>query len=143
MRLAFSFGSEIIVERYIAGREIQVGILDDEALGAIEICPKGEFYDYETKYTDGLADHIFPAPLPNDLYMTALNLGLTAHKALACEGGTRVDLRLDEEGRFYLLEMNTLPGMTSLSLLPEIADGVGIPFAELCERILLGARLKA
>lgn len=140
---ALSFGHPILIERYIAGREIQVGILDDRALGAIEIRPKVDFYDYNAKYTEGLAEHLFPAPIPEEKYGEALHLGLTAHKLLGCEGGTRVDLRLEEGGNFYILEVNTLPGMTPLSLLPEIARGVGIEFPELCERILLGARLKA
>jgi D-alanine-D-alanine ligase len=140
---AFSYGHPVLVERYIPGREIQVGILDDVALGAIEVRPKVEFYDYRAKYTDGLAEHIFPAPIPQRLYQEALDLSLAAHRALDCEGGTRVDLRLEEGGSFYILEVNTLPGMTPLSLLPEIARGVGISFPALCERILLGARLKA
>lgn len=140
---AFSFGSQVLAERYIRGREIQVGILDNEALGAIEIRPKLEFYDYRAKYTEGLAEHIFPAPLRSDLYEEGLRLALAAHKALGCEGATRVDLLLEEETRFYVLEVNTLPGMTPVSLLPEIARGVGISFPDLCERILTGARLKA
>jgi D-alanine-D-alanine ligase len=140
---AFTYGPTVLVERYIPGREIQVGILDDVPLGAIEIRPKGQFYDYRTKYTDGLADHTFPAPLSKHLYQEALDLSLAAHRALDCEGGTRVDLRLEEGAGFFILEVNTLPGMTPLSLLPEIARGVGISFPELCERILLGARLKA
>jgi len=140
---ALSFGHPILMERYIAGREIQVGILEDQALGAIEIRPKVEFYDYRAKYTDGLAEHLFPAPIPQDRYREALELSLKAHRLLGCEGGTRVDLRLEDGGGFYLLEVNTLPGMTPLSLLPEIARGVGIEFPDLCERILLGARLKA
>jgi len=140
---AVSFGHPVLVERYIPGREIQVGILDDRPLGAIEIRPKVQFYDYRAKYTDGLAEHVFPAPLPPSQYQEAMDLSLAAHRALGCEGGTRVDLRLEDGGGFYILEVNTLPGMTPLSLLPEIARGVGIDFPELCELILLGARLKA
>ncbi len=139
---AFSFGGGILIEEYIRGREIQVGILDDAALGAIEIVPRAPFYSYEAKYTDGLADHFFPAPLPGDDYRLVLNLGLKAHRILGCEGATRVDFLYQEPGRFFLLEVNTLPGMTPLSLLPEIARGAGIDFAELVERILLGARLR-
>lgn len=143
MKDAFGFGQVIIIEKYIPGREIQVGILDDSPLGAIEIRPKSGFYDYQAKYTDGLAEHLFPAPLPSSQYQEAMELSLAAHRALGCTGGTRVDLRLEEGGGFYVLEINTLPGMTPLSLLPEIARGVGIDFPELCERILLGASLKA
>lgn len=143
LKEVFSYGPIALVEPYIKGREIQVGILNDEALGAIEIRPKVEFYDYRAKYTDGLAEHLFPAPLSRNIYQQALDLGLAAHKALGCEGGTRVDMLLENDSRFSLLEVNTLPGMTSLSLLPEIARGVGISFEDLCERILIGARLKA
>ncbi len=139
---AFEFGSGILIEEYIGGREIQVGVLDDIALGAIEIVPKEGFYDYKAKYTDGLADHFFPAPVSADDYRTALNLGLKAHQLLGCEGATRTDLLYREPGQFCLLEVNSLPGMTPLSLFPEIARGSGIPFPELVERILLGARLR-
>lgn len=139
---AFSYDQEIIVEEYIKGREISVGILDDKALGAIEIIPKVDFYSYEAKYTAGLTEHIFPAPLPQADYERVLEIGLKAHLSLGCEGATRVDLRLREDGQPLLLEVNSLPGMTPLSLLPEIARGVGISFPDLIERILLGARLK-
>ena len=139
---AFAYGGGILVEEYIQGREIQVGILDDAALGAIEIVPKVQFYNYEAKYTDGLAEHLFPAPLPEGDYRKALELGLQAHRLLGCEGGTRVDLLYREPGEFFVLEVNSLPGMTPLSLLPDIARGAGIPFPDLVERILLGARLR-
>jgi D-alanine-D-alanine ligase len=139
---ALAYDPEILVEEYIKGREIEVGILDDVPLGAIEIVPKVQFYSYEAKYTDGLAEHILPAPLPKVDYDQALDLGLRAHRLLGCEGGTRVDMLYKGPGRIYLLEVNTLPGMTSLSLLPEIARGKGIDFQNLVERILIGARLK-
>lgn len=139
---AFSYDSEIIVEEYIKGREISVGILDNQALGAIEIVPKMEFYSYEAKYTEGLTQHIFPAPLTKADYERVLSLALKAHLSLGCEGATRVDLLLRENGEPVVLEVNSLPGMTPLSLLPEIARGVGITFPDLVERILLGARLK-
>jgi len=142
MELSFRYDPEILVEEYIKGREIQVGILDDVPLGAIEIVPQGQFYSYEAKYTDGLAKHLLPAPLAEEDYGRALNLGLEAHLLLGCEGATRVDLLFKEPGQFYILEVNTLPGMTALSLLPEIAKGVGVDFQSLVERILLGARLK-
>ncbi len=139
---AFEYGGGILVEEYIQGREIQVGILDDVALGAIEIVPKVTFYSYEAKYTDGMADHFFPAPIPREDYQQVLDLGLKAHRLMGCEGATRVDLLYQEPGKFFLLEVNSLPGMTPLSLLPEIAKGVGILFPDLVERILLGARLR-
>lgn len=139
---AFAYGEEILLEEYIRGREIQVGILDDVPLGSIEIVPKVQFYSYEAKYTEGLAEHCFPAPLPRADYERSLSLGLEAHRLLGCEGATRADMLYKEGGQFYILEVNTLPGMTALSLLPEIARGRGISFPHLVERILLGARLK-
>ncbi len=139
---AFAYGPEILIEPYIKGREIQVGILNDIPLGAIEIIPKAAFYDYEAKYREGLAEHRFPAPLSKEDYRRALDLALQAHRSLGCEGATRVDMLYGAEGGFTLLEVNTLPGMTTLSLLPEIARGVGMIFEELVEKILLGARLK-
>jgi D-alanine-D-alanine ligase len=142
MDQAFEYDPEILIEEYIPGREIAVGILDDAALGAIQIVPKLQFYSYQAKYTEGLAEHILPAPLPTEDYKRALALGLTAHRLLECEGATRVDMLYKESGQFYVLEVNSLPGMTRLSLLPEIAGGAGIDFPELVERILLGARLK-
>jgi D-alanine-D-alanine ligase len=142
LEAAFVYDAEILVEQFIKGREIQVGILEERALGAIEIVPKKEFYDYEAKYTPGMADHILPAPLSPDLYRQVLGAGEEAHRALGCCGYSRVDFLVTDEDECYLLEVNTLPGMTALSLLPEIARGAGIGFAELVERILATAALK-
>lgn len=131
----WSYGEQVLVERYIPGREIQVAVMGERALGAIEIRPKGRFYDYEAKYTEGRADHHMPAPIHPDAYREALETALTAHRALGCRGVTRADLRYDdtagEPGRLYLLEINTQPGMTPLSLVPEIAADAGIGFEEL------------
>jgi D-alanine-D-alanine ligase len=139
---AFRHDSEILVEQYIKGQEVQVGILDDRAIGAIEIVPKNEFYDFEAKYTDGMAEHIFPARLEPTLYVKAQQIGLAAHQALGCSGYSRVDLLVTEAGENYVLEVNTLPGMTALSLLPEIAaKGAGLPFEALVERIIESATL--
>jgi D-alanine-D-alanine ligase len=140
--LAFVFDDEVLVEKYIKGREIQVGILSDRAMGAIEIVPKREFYDFEAKYTAGMADHICPAPLERKLYEKVLRLGEEAHRALGCTGYSRVDFLVTEEGECFLLEVNTLPGMTALSLLPEIAQSAGYGFADLVEKILCSAELK-
>jgi D-alanine-D-alanine ligase len=142
LELAFRYDSEILLEQFIAAREIQVGILGDQALGAIEIVPRNEFYDFEAKYTPGMAEHIFPAPLAEALYRKALQIGVLAHRALGCCDYSRVDLLVTAAGQCYVLEVNTLPGMTALSLFPEIAGGVGISFAELIERILLSASVK-
>jgi D-alanine-D-alanine ligase len=139
---AFEYDDEILVEKYIKGREIQVGILNDRAIGAIEIVPKREFYDFEAKYTAGMAEHIMPAPLAPALYEQVLRHGEAAHKALGCSGYSRVDFLVTEAEECYLLEVNTLPGMTELSLLPEIAQGRGYGFKELVEGILLSAALK-
>lgn len=137
------FGEAVLVERYIPGREIQVAVLDDAALGAIEIVPKGRFYDYEAKYTDGRAAHLMPAPLTPEAYDEVMALALSAHRALGCRGLTRSDFRYNEEEGFYLLEVNTQPGMTPLSLSPEIAQYAGITFHQLVERLVTGARLGA
>ncbi|HSR10855.1 MAG TPA: D-alanine--D-alanine ligase [Thermodesulfobacteriota bacterium] len=139
---AFEYGGGVLIEEFIKGREIQTGVLDNTALGSIEIVPKQGFYDYRAKYTDGLADHFFPAPIPAEDYRKSLDLALKAHRLLGCEGGTRVDFMYRGPGEFFLLEVNSLPGMTPLSLLTEIARGAGIAFPDLVERILLGARLR-
>lgn len=141
LEAAFSYDDEILVERFIKGREVQVGILDGRALGAIEIVPKNEFYDFEAKYTAGMAEHILPARLPAAVYRDVLKAGETAHASLACHCYSRVDFLVTEAGECYLLEVNTLPGMTDLSLLPEIAKGAGIDFPELIVRILGSAQL--
>jgi D-alanine-D-alanine ligase len=127
-------GDQVLVERYIPGREIQVAVMGERALGAIEIQPLGRFYDYEAKYTAGRARHLMPAPLDPTDYAEALRLGRLAHNALGCRGVTRSDLRFDDTrgpGRFYMLEINTQPGMTPLSLVPEIAAHQGIGFVDL------------
>ncbi|MBJ6802090.1 D-alanine--D-alanine ligase [Geomonas propionica] len=139
---AFRYDSEILVEAFISGKEVQVGILDGRAMGAIEIVPKNEFYDYEAKYTDGGAEHILPARLPENVYQAVLKEGEKAHAALGCDCYSRVDFLVNEAGECYLLEVNTLPGMTDLSLLPEIARGSGIDFDQLVVRIISAASLK-
>src|SRR5581483_5887484 len=124
---AFQYGPRILIEEYIAGMEVQVGILGSEALGVIEIRPKTKFYDYTAKYVPGMSEHLFPAPLPTKIYREVLDWGLRAHRVLGCSGYSRVDLLVDRETNApYVLEVNTLPGMTETSLLPEIARGVGI-----------------
>ena len=139
---AFRFGPTCLVERYIAGKEIAVGVLDGRALGAIEIRPLKGFYDFKTKYTSGLARHLYPAPLKKQVYRRVMRVAEEACAVLGCEGTPRVDLRVTSQGRAYVLEVNTLPGLTPLSLLPEIARGQGISFPDLVEKILDRARLK-
>jgi D-alanine-D-alanine ligase len=134
--LAFSYDPEVLLEAYIAGKEVQVAILGERALGAIEIVPKNRFYDYEAKYKEGMSEHYFPARIPEDAYRRTLAAGLQAHHAVGCRGYSRVDFIVDAAGTPYILEVNTLPGMTATSLLPDIARGVGIPFPDLVEEIL-------
>lgn len=139
---AFRHDNEILVEQYIKGQEVQVGILDEKPIGAIEIVPKKEFYDFEAKYTDGMAVHIFPARLEPGLYEKAQQVGLAAHRALGCKGYSRVDLLVTPVGDCYVLEVNTLPGMTALSLMPEIAaKGAGLTFEALVSHIIESASL--
>jgi len=140
---AAKYNGQVLVERFVPGREIQVAVLFDRALGAIEVRPAREFYDYAAKYTAGTTQYLYPAPLPPSQYREAMELGLAAHRSLACEGATRTDLRLTPEGKWAVLEVNTLPGMTEASLLPKIAAGEGIDYAELCEQLLCSASLKA
>lgn len=137
---AWPYGEEVLIERYIPGREIQVAVMGDKALGAIEIRPKSGFYDYEAKYTAGKADHLMPAPIAPAAYDEALEVALTAHRTLGCRGVTRTDLRFDDteggSGKFFVLEVNTQPGMTPLSLVPEIAAHKGISFDQLVSMIV-------
>jgi len=129
------FGATVLVERYIPGREVQVAVMGDAVLGAIEIVPFGRFYDYETKYQEGRASHLMPAPIHPAAYAEACALTLQAHRVLGCRGVTRADLRYDdtagEPGRLVMLEINTQPGMTPLSLVPEIAAHRGISYPDL------------
>lgn len=136
LELAFKYGNEVLIEKFIKGKEVQVGILGDRALGAIEIVPKRAFYDYEAKYEKGMSDHFFPARIPDAVYKKTLAAGLAAHQAIGCKGYSRVDFIIDDSGAPYILEVNTLPGMTATSLLPEIAKGVGISFPDLVEEIV-------
>lgn len=133
---AFRYDEEILIERFIEGREIHVGILEDKPLGAIEIKSKVGFYNYEAKYLPGMSDHIFPAPLEKKLYGRVLEIGLMAHNAIGCEGYSRIDAIVTDNGDIFILEVNTLPGMTETSLLPEMARGMGIDFDPLVEKIL-------
>jgi len=123
--------NRILVEKYIPGREIQVAVMGEKALGAIELVPKRQFYDYVAKYSGGARTrHIMPAPLSREKYEEVLELAKKAHKLLGCRGITRSDFRFFKN-KFYLLEINTQPGMTKLSLVPEIANYCGINFEDL------------
>jgi len=138
---AFEYDDTAIIERFVAGTEINVGILDGQVLGAIEIAPKSGLYDYEAKYTPGMTEYFMPARLPKARYRGVLNLAERAARALGCTGAVRVDLLVTTGENEYVLEVNTLPGMTQTSLLPKIAAEAGYDFGALCEAILDGARL--
>lgn len=135
VREAFRYDDEVILEKFIPGRELTCGILADRALAVGEIVSRGEVFDYESKYQEGGATEIFPADLSEEQTRTVQDLSLRAHRALKLEGFSRVDFRMDDEGAFWCLEVNTLPGMTGTSLLPQSAAAAGIPFPELCDRI--------
>jgi D-alanine-D-alanine ligase len=133
---AFTFDDEVMVEEFIAGRELTVGILGDVALPVGEIIPAHEIYDYECKYTAGMAREIFPAELEAGETAEIQRLALLAFRALKLRGYARIDFRMSPRGGFFCLEANTLPGMTELSLIPQAAAAAGISFPELCERIV-------
>jgi D-alanine-D-alanine ligase len=134
--LAYRYDDEVMVEQYIAGREFTVGILQDRALAVGEIIPNNaEIFDYESKYQVGGAQEIFPADLTPEEIATVQHYALNAHHALKLRDYSRVDFRRDACGNFWCLEVNTLPGMTATSLLPQSAKAVGISFPELCDRI--------
>jgi D-alanine-D-alanine ligase len=140
LELAAGFDAEVMVERYIPGRELTVGILDGVALAVGEIVPAtGPIFDYAAKYQAGGAKEIFPADISADQTQRIQDLGLKAHAALKLEDYSRVDFRMDADGGLWCLEVNTLPGLSSSSLLPRSAAAVGIDFAELCERICRAA----
>jgi D-alanine-D-alanine ligase len=136
---ALKYGDKIVIEKYIKGKEVQIGILGDRALGGVEIRPSLEFYNYEAKYTPGLTQYILPPEVSGSDYGRLRATALSAHMALGCSGATRVDLILDAEGNTYILEVNTIPGMTETSLLPKIAALDGLKFIDLVEEIIKSA----
>jgi D-alanine-D-alanine ligase len=139
--VARRYDDEVMIEGFVPGRELTVGVLEGEALAVGEIIPRHEIFDYECKYTPGMSQEIFPADLPPAVTAECRRLGLLAHEALKLGGYSRVDFRLTPAGELFCLEVNTLPGMTATSLLPQSAAAVGIEFPDLCERICRSARL--
>ena len=133
--LAFEHDDEVMLERFVPGRELTVPVLGEETLPVGEIISKNEIFDYEAKYQPGMAEEIFPADIPDTLAREAQRLALATHRALKLEGFSRVDFRLDDEGALWMLEVNTLPGMTAASLVPKSAAAAGMAFPDLCERI--------
>lgn len=136
---AFVYGAAALIEEYIDGRELTVGILNDQPLPVVEIIPPGGFYDFEAKYTPGATVYKAPAPLPSRTATLLQALALQAHRRIGCRGATRVDFRLDRKGRPFILELNTVPGMTETSLLPMAAKAAGVSYEATVEAILESA----
>ena len=141
IRLLFKKYAELIIEEYVGGKEIQVAVINGNSLGAIELIPKRSFYDYKAKYSKSAnTKHLMPARLSRKKYKEVLSIAKKSHKVLDCRGVTRADFKF-YKNKFYLLELNTQPGMTSLSLVPEIAGYRGLTFEKLVEKILLDASI--
>jgi D-alanine-D-alanine ligase len=136
IELAFNYTEKIMIEKYIKGRELTVPVIGDKAFPVVEIIPKNGFYDYEHKYTKGMTEYECPAKFSSEITEKALRDGLMAHKALGCSVYSRVDFILSEDNLLYCLEVNTLPGMTELSLVPKSAKALNIGFPELIENII-------
>ena len=139
--LAFQYSEKVIIEDYIEGRELTVGIIDFEPLPVLEIVPKHKIYDYECKYTDGMSEYIVPAKIPQEFKEYLQQQALTAYKSIGCSGYGRVDFRVTKDYKSFCFEINTLPGMTSHSLIPKMAKAAGIDFNSLIERIINSAVL--
>jgi D-alanine-D-alanine ligase len=135
--LAKSYSDRILVEEFIDGHEVTVAVLDNQPLPVLEIRPRHDVYDYECKYTNGMSEYKVPAKIPNEVTKQIQAQALAAHASLGCEVYSRADFRLSNELKPYCLEVNTLPGMTSTSLVPKMAKAVGISFEELVEKIIL------
>ena len=141
IKVLFKKYEQLIIEKYIGGQEVQVAVINNNPIGAIELVPKRTFYDYKAKYNKSAkTKHIMPARLKKKNYKKVLNLAKKAHIILGCRGVSRSDFKF-YQNKFYLLELNTQPGMTSLSLVPEIAKYCGISFSNLIEKILLDASI--
>ncbi len=136
LKEAFNYGDDIIIEKYIVGRELTVGILDDQALAVVEIIPKKGHYDFQAKYSQGGSFFKAPAQLDKDTYQKTQKSALSAHQVLGCVDFSRVDIRLSEDNRPYVLEVNSIPGLTSHSLLPLSAKGCGINFNNLILKMM-------
>jgi D-alanine-D-alanine ligase len=143
LEAALAHDTHALVERYVKATEVHVGILDGKVLGAIEVVPKSGLYDYASKYTAGATEYILPPRIDATRAKGVMNLAERAARALGCSGACRVDLLVTEGENEYVLEVNTLPGMTPTSLLPKIAAAAGMDYPSLCEAILAGARLQA
>ncbi|NBX53345.1 MAG: D-alanine--D-alanine ligase [Proteobacteria bacterium] len=140
---SWQYGDEMILENYIAGQEVHVAVMDGKALGAIEVRPHGLFYDYKCKYTQGMTDYIMPAEISAEKYQEVLNQAEKCFNAVGCRGIARVDFILNNknsgDNKFYLLEVNTHPGFTATSLVPKIAQHVGISFEQIVDFLVKNA----
>jgi len=136
IELARQYSDKVLIEEYISGREVTVGILGQQPLPVLEIKPKSGFYDYTSKYTTGMTEYEVPADIPKNVAEHLQHQALLAFNSIGCESYARIDFRLTKDYRTYCLEVNTLPGMTSTSLLPKMAKAAGISFEELIQRII-------
>lgn len=141
--LAFSFDERVLIEEYISGKEVTIGILDDRVLPVIEIIPKKRFFDYEAKYQSGMTEYIVPAKIEDKVISDLGQIALMAHKVLGCHGCSRVDVILHKDNMPFILEVNTIPGFTQTSLLPKAAKAAGIGFTQLCIKLVQLAYEKA
>jgi len=141
------FGEKVLVEKFVPGRELTVAVMGDKAVAVTELRPRTRFYDYEAKYTDGITEHLIPAPIPAEVYEQAKSWALMAHQSLGCDGLSRADLRWDDKqsgtSGLVMLELNTQPGMTPLSLAPEQAKWAGITWPQLMTWMVEHARRPA
>lgn len=139
VKLAFKYEDRILVEKYIKGMEVTAGVLNGKALPVIEIVPKGKFYDFKSKYTVGQSTHIIPARLPEKVLNKIQNIAIKVYNEFMCNGICRVDMIVDKDNNIYVLEVNTLPGMTKTSLFPDAAKNIGMSFENLVLEILKSA----
>lgn len=139
----WTFGEQILIEEYIPGQELSVAVLNDKALGVLELRPKTNFYDYTAKYSDGVTEHIYPAEIPQEIYLEAMKRAEEMHKALGCRTVSRSDFRYNNIGNadgLFFLEINTHPGFTNLSIVPDMASRHGISFEQIIEQLLKDAK---
>ena len=140
-RADWDFGEKILIEEYIPGQELSILVFRDKSIGVLELKPKSNFYDYESKYIEGLTEHIYPAMIPKDIEEKVMEMALTMHKTIGCRTISRSDFRYDGNRReVFFLELNTHPGFTELSIVPDIAHHNGISFKKLVEQLIQDAR---
>ena len=142
VELARRYDQEVFIERFIPGKELTVAVVDGKAFEVVEVAPKTGIYDYRAKYTPGMTDYLIPATVPEQKREEAKALALRAYEVLGCWGCARVDMRMEEGGRIWVLEVNTIPGMTETSLVPKAAAYEGVSFDDLVLQMLKGASLK-